>query len=198
MITLSILIPSIPSRFDRMTNLYDKLMKQVQDKPVEILCLIDNKKRSIGLKRDALVQSCKGAYLAFVDDDDDISSDYIDEMLKGCNTGKDIVCFRQGATISGMQAVIDFSIKNVNREFRPNEVVQRRPFHVCGIRSDIAKRHRFPDVGYSEDWHWMERVLKEIKTEYKIDKMLHFYTYSETVSEAPIESNEVWENKDLK
>ena len=100
MITLSILIPSIPSRFDRMTKLYDKLMKQVQDKPVEILCLIDNKKRSIGLKRDALVQSCKGAYLAFVDDDDDISSDYIDEMLKGCNTGKDIVCFRQGATIS--------------------------------------------------------------------------------------------------
>jgi len=92
---LSILIPSIPSREDRLNRIYAKLLDQVGERDVEILVFIDNKKRSIGLKRDALVQMSIGDYVAFVDDDDDVSDDYIDEMLIGCEAGKDVICFWQ-------------------------------------------------------------------------------------------------------
>ena len=77
---LSILIPSIPSRIqDRMIPLYHKLQEQIRKldnpKDVELLCVIDNKRRSIGYKRESLVYIARGNYLAFVDDDDD-NEDY--------------------------------------------------------------------------------------------------------------------------
>ena len=54
-ILLSILIPSIPSRFEMVRALVEKLELQIGDLPVEILVFLDNKRRSIGMKRDALV-----------------------------------------------------------------------------------------------------------------------------------------------
>lgn len=180
-----------------MIILFNKLSKQIKKKDVEILVFIDNKKRSIGYKRDALVQMAKGKYLAFVDDDDDISDNYIKEMLKGCKSNKDVICFKQLATINDHWSYIDFSVENENEEFNPDNITRRRPFHVCGIKSEIAKKERFKDVGYAEDWDWMERVLQNVVTEYKTNKVLHFYTYDSKVSEAPIESNEVFKNLDL-
>lgn len=195
---LSILIPSIPSRFDKMIKLYNHINNQIKNKSdVEILIWIDNKNRSIGMKRNDLVQMAKGEYLAFVDDDDNVSLSYIEEMLKGCESGKDIISFMQLAKINDSWSYIDFSINNINDEFRPNSITRRKPFHVCGIRSEIAKKYSFPDVGYGEDWNWMEQVLKDVKTEYKIDEVLHFYNYNHEISEAPVESNSIWKNKDL-
>ena len=54
MIQLSILIPSIPTRFNKAKALYDKILSMVGDKQIEILMLTDNKKRTIGEKREAL------------------------------------------------------------------------------------------------------------------------------------------------
>lgn len=194
----SILIPSIPERFAEMVILYTKLQRLIENyqNEVEILILIDNKKRSIGEKRNDLVRLAKGDYLAFVDDDDDISEDYIEEIIKGCDSGCDIITFKQHATISGKEGIIDFSLNNENEQFVADAITYRKPFHVCGIRSEIAKRENFPSVGYGEDWHWMERILKNVFTEYKIDKILHFYTYDENITQAPIEPNEIWQPKD--
>lgn len=61
MILLSILIPSIPHRIDKMKRLFERLQEQIGDKNIEVLSFLDNKKRSIGLKRDALVQLARGS-----------------------------------------------------------------------------------------------------------------------------------------
>ncbi len=46
-VLLSILIPSVPSRFKQMKELYDRIDRLSQGHSVEILVFIDNKKRSI-------------------------------------------------------------------------------------------------------------------------------------------------------
>ena len=66
-IQLSILIPCIPSRFDKAKNLISKLQENIADKKIEVLCLIDNKVKSIGEKRDDLVQVSNGKYFMFLD-----------------------------------------------------------------------------------------------------------------------------------
>ena len=68
-IKLAILIPSIPSRFKRFERLFERINDQAtkSDMVVEVLGLFDNKKRSIGHKRDALVQMSKGDYVCFCD-----------------------------------------------------------------------------------------------------------------------------------
>jgi glycosyltransferase involved in cell wall biosynthesis len=193
---LSILIPSIPSRFNKAIRLYKKLLNQANDE-VEILLFCDNKKRSIGEKRNDLVQLAKGKYLAFVDDDDSVSDNYVSKILKACKKDKDVICFRQLAEINDLWTYVDFGLNNENEEIQSKSITRRKPFHVCPVKSSIAKKHKFANVGYGEDWHWMERVLKDVKTECKINDVLHFYKYKDNVSEAPTESNEIWRNKDL-
>ena len=43
----------------------------------------DNKKRTIGKKRDEMLKLAQGKYVTFVDDDDRISDDYVDEIMNG-------------------------------------------------------------------------------------------------------------------
>jgi glycosyltransferase involved in cell wall biosynthesis len=201
MILLSILIPSVPSRYLKALNLFSHLEYQIslltpfnKMAPVEILLLTDNKKRSIGAKRDSLVQMAKGKYLAFVDDDDRVSEDYVYELIKAIKEGKgeDVISFRQEAIIDGVKGVIDFDIKNENKEFNCLGITKRKPFHVCAWKTSIAKEHRFADVNYSEDWHWCKRVLHNVYTQKKIKKILHYYVYDSKTTEASTEKNEVF------
>ncbi len=42
-----------------------------------------------------------------------------------------------------------------------------------------------PDLSWSEDWLWCEQMLNEVKTQHRIEKVLHFYRYDRNKSEAP-------------
>lgn len=191
----SILMPSIPSRLEKMCiPLLKKISDQSDGKPVEILTLIDNKKRSVGLKRDALVQTARGEYLAFVDDDDEISEDYVDSILLAIDNGNnaDVIVFKQIAQINdGNEFEVDFSIEHINEDAEQFDGIwkniKRQPFHVCVWKTEIAQKYRFPDASYGEDWHWCKRVLKDIKTEYRINKKLHFYRYRDNITEAALD-----------
>ena len=196
---LSILIPAIPSRFEQAKHLYSRLVYFAGDRPVEILMFMDNKRRSIGEKRDALVRAANGEYLAFLDDDDDFFAHYITELLKGCDSGADVITFKQKCTIDGKSFIVDFDLnhkeneeaKMINDEYID---IKRRPFHICAWKSEIAKKSKFADVGYGEDWDWCRRLLTRTKTQYKIDEVLHHYVFDSSVTEAPTESNSVWNN----
>jgi len=51
---LTILIPSIPERAGKAKKLINKLTKQIGDKDVQILMLVDNMKMTIGEKRETV------------------------------------------------------------------------------------------------------------------------------------------------
>lgn len=190
---LSILIPSIPSRLHMMSRLFEKISSQIGDRQVEILSLLDNKRRSIGLKRDALVQSSNGRYLTFVDDDDDVATDYVDSILPALDSGSDVVVFKQQVTLNGGNPfIVDFDIHHPNdatyfyvkNKVKVYQDIRRRPFHSCVWKGDLARKVRFPDASFGEDWHWCERLLESVRTQTKIDKVLHFYNFSQAVTEA--------------
>lgn len=186
---LSILIPSIPSRLDRLKLIIKKLEDLIGTLPVEVLAFTDNKKRSIGYKRDALVQIARGKYVAFIDDDDEVYDCYVKEMVNGTYSNCDVVSIRQHATIEkGNKFIVDFDINNPNEEARCiNGIwqdVKRKPFHTCAWRSSLAKKHRFPDASYGEDWHWCKRVLGGVTSQFKIETPLLCYSWSQSVTEA--------------
>jgi hypothetical protein len=191
---LSILIPSIPSRVEKyLLPLFKKLEGQAENRPVEILSLLDNKKRSIGLKRQSLVSEARGEYITFVDDDDDVSDDYVDQILRaraGALFAPDVITFDQVSSIDGKPFKVSFGLNNVNQEAGWLEVdkkyrdIQRRPFHVCAWRRAIADGLEFPDASYGEDWYWAENMCKRAMTEIHIDSVLHFYRFDNKVTEA--------------
>ena len=59
-IQLSILTPAVPKRMLQIAELCEELERQIGGQPVEHLVLIDNKRRTVGEKRDALLRAARG------------------------------------------------------------------------------------------------------------------------------------------
>lgn len=188
---LSVLIPSIPSRFDRMITLYNEIQSQCTGREVEILCFVDNKKRSIGYKRDALTQLAQGDYLTFIDDDDWVEPIYIEEIMQAINTGADVLCPKISCIVNqGNEFIVNYSIHNQNEEARIIKGVwvdvTRKPLHNCIWKSSIAKSEHFPDASYGEDGHWAKRLHGKVKSEHIINSIISHYTYDKAITEAAL------------
>lgn len=195
---LSILIPSIPSRFDRAIKLYNHILNLVGDKDIEVLMLTDNKKQTIGEKRDALKDECTGDYFMFVDDDDWlIILDDIYEACKNENTRKDVdvITFKfECQNNDGSTFIVTAGLGNEvehNTENGRYMDCKRPPFHNCAWNRKF-QNIKYPAINYSEDWEWVKEALCYAETEFHIDKVL--YKYNAGISEASTESNEYWKN----
>jgi len=194
---LSILIPSIPDRRNKLTTLLGELYTQVLNLnrthpslgSVEIL--VDDSPRfldgglSIGGKRDLLKQRASGKYLCFLDDDDWVAPNYLETVVRLCGDGQDIVTFRSLIKNDHYYGVIDMDLNTLsNQEVGPIGITPRTPWHICPVKSEIAKSEPFSELNHNEDWDWMNRVLKRIHSQSHADMILTQYNHSEVGSEA--------------
>ena len=179
---LSILIPSLHSRTDIFCNLINELHKQKTNE-VEIISLIDSGEMSIGEKRNELVKCAKGEYIAFVDDDDSISLNYISHLLEGIESGVDCCSLRGVITWDGIRPeIFEHSIKY--NEYKTNisgEAItyERYPNHLNCIKSSIVKQFKFPEINHGEDTDFATQIFQSglIKTEHFIDEVIYHYQY---------------------
>jgi hypothetical protein len=135
---LSILTPSLPERIDtHLRPLWTKLQAQIERDSlpgeVEHLVFLDNRRRNVGEKRTALLQMARGRYLAFLDDDDDCSDDYVAQIVAAIRSfihhahQPDVITFRQRAIIEGRAGICEWRLGH------PNE-----PWRACVSRSENA------------------------------------------------------------
>jgi len=197
---LSILIPSIPSRFDKLFKTYNHIVNLCEGKDIEVLAFTDNKKRTIGEKRDALVQMSNGKYIMFVDDDDTLLN--IDDVYEATLHDVDVITFKQECLNSNKSTfIVSFGLDNDiehNKDEDGNYIDCRRPpFHVCAWHKKF-KEFRFPSVNYGEDWGWVKQFIKYAKTEIHIDKVVHKYNFDPIITEASTEDNSEWVNPNKK
>ena len=182
---LSILTPAVPSRMAQLAKLCDELARQIGGLAVEHLTLLDNKRRTVGEKRDALLRAARGAYVAFVDDDDWIEHNYVRELLGAMEANPDVITFQQCATVNNDNSLVMFRLGHGNDAFRPDGVTLRNAWHVCAWRRTLAIQSRFPANSFGEDWAFAEPLCRIAKTEIHIQKVLHFYRHSAETTEAP-------------
>ena len=193
---LSILIPSITERIEsHLIPLVMKLEGQIKEGShigsVEILSFTDNCQRSIGAKRQALLNLAQGVFIAFIDDDDDISDNYIENFFRAYSFATqwtDVITFNQHVYIDGTYYANRFEFgKEGNDPIDQEGGCIRPPWHVCFWRRDIVKHCTFPDSNYGEDWAWAEQANKKAKSSYHIDAFMHTYHYNSEVSRATAE-----------
>lgn len=188
-VTMSILMLTIPNRADDMLLLYEHLLRQVKDrKEVEILCLMDNKSMSIGEKRQSLLDMARGKWIGFLDDDDWVSDDYIDSLLGAMRDNPaDVITFDQQCSVNGHEFKVNFGWKNPHEAYdaaaKP-ELLRRPPYHMCMWRSKLAKNFKIRNTMYGEDIAWVSAMLPFVQSETHLDKVLHYYLYSDTTSES--------------
>lgn len=185
-IVLSVLICCIPERFESFRATFEKVWKQAEGKPVEILAFMDNKKRTIGKKRwDMTSRLAQGKYFILLDDDDDCSDDYVDELLKAAESDADILSFDQKAIIGGLgEGIVNFSLQNENEEFNAGGITRRKPFSVCAFKREKFAKISFGEVNYGEDMIFSSMAWDLAESEHHIDKVLHTYIFDEKVTAA--------------
>lgn len=157
-----------------MKSLIDQT-KKYQD--VEILALFDNKKRSVGQKRQNLIDISQGQYIVFIYDDDRIADDYVDEIMTALynNPMTDCVVFDFFTTINGDGGrKVRFGIEYENFTTEGSEL-RGKPSHTCVYKSSIAKRHRYANMNSGEDINWINRACGDIKIQTRIEKILYYY-----------------------
>ncbi len=193
---LSILIPSIPSRHDMSMSLFRRVQEALPFKDVEIIMLLDNKIKSIGEKRENLVQASTGQYFMFLDDDDDF--EHIQDVYHATFENVDVITFKSLCKNNdGSEYVVTHRLgseieHNCDENGRYLDCT-RPPFHNCAWNSKYKKFH-FPFVNYAEDWGWLKQFVYEAKDEVHIDKIVYKYNFDSQISEASTATNSEWKN----
>tara|TARA_B100001063_G_scaffold138607_2_gene129510 strand:- start:17199 stop:17834 length:636 start_codon:yes stop_codon:yes gene_type:complete len=184
-ILLTILVPTVPSRIN---YFYPRIMKQLLEQTkkysnIELLTFFDNKKRTIGEKRDDMLKLAKGKYVTFIDDDDRISDDYVDEIMNAI-TNNDVDCIVYNTICcenNGTPYLCKYGIEFAYG--RNNEGWTGKPAHTMIWRRSIASKHKFKNVGWGEDIDWVKRAYLDIKTQHRIDKVLYYYDQNNGTTE---------------
>lgn len=188
--TLSILIPSIPSRRDKMERLRTELYRQafnlhtLTPESGFIEVLVDDSKPfldgglSIGKKREALVKRAQGRHLCFLDDDDTVSPDYVSTVLSLCAQQKHVCTFRALFKLQTYWGLVNMSLGNKeNEDATPERMIQRPPWHICPVWTEFARLYPFKDINNAEDYEWMEKVLRHCQSEAHTDKIIFQYNH---------------------
>jgi glycosyltransferase involved in cell wall biosynthesis len=179
----------------------NQLLEQSKNYPgVEIIGLFDNKKRSIGEKRQDLLNLAKGQYLVFIDDDDRISDDYISSVIQAMNENPntdcivfDCICCIENSSLKKLcKYGVEFEYGDINNgtEWRG------KPAHTMVYKSSIAKSHIFSNIRNGEDMDWVKRAWVDIKIQTRIDKILYYYdaNYKTTSETAGLNDEVIKEN----
>lgn len=180
---LSVLIPTLESRRHSFETLRQKLQDQIQhhalDAEVEILSFEDHGDLSIGSKRNALLDRASGSFVVFIDDDDDVSDEYLRLITGAIREHPEIDCIgiRGQITFRGRHPhMLVYSLRY--DEYRTEKgIYVRPPQHITPIRRDIALRYRFADTSYSEDYDWALSMRRQgaLRNEYFLDEVLYYY-----------------------
>ena len=199
-IKLSILTISITERFSKLQSLVSNLQGQIDNlriedqEEIEILIDLDNRKRTISEKRNNLLSLAQGDFLCFIDDDDEVSSDFISALLAEISKKPEVDCitYDQICFINKEKFEIRFGLGQPITHLSmaglsKNGNLKRPPYHMCCFRTSIAQKIKFKEVFTSErqsveDIDWLLRLFPYLNTESKIEKPLHIYKYDEKMS----------------
>jgi glycosyltransferase involved in cell wall biosynthesis len=172
---LSILVPCLTTRSYQ--PLLDELQLQAAKFPdlVEVLYFIDDGELTSGQKRNALTRDAKGEYIAFVDDDDFVSTCYVESLLEGIESGADVISFNMIRITPRISEVWRLDSETDSRKSG-----HMSANHLCAWRKSIATKVAWSNsLGYADDQLWYRPLLHVCKpTRHHLDLMLYTYCFS--------------------
>lgn len=198
-IKFSILIRSIESRSDKLSYLVTKLTKQcgqldsVETKKisscsiiilrfvdVEVIMAIDNKEITSGGKANILISVANGVYICFIDDDNGISEDYVEEIIKATDSGADTFAINGEIFTNGADRMRWFLSKdnpNSTVKMGNESVYLRTTNHLSPTKKEFALQAGFPPISNGEDAAYSKALQPLLKTEHIINNPLYTYHF---------------------
>ena len=180
----SVLIATIPGRETSLrtliTSIHEKTKRICPSLRVEICLGFDNRETSIGSKRQKLLTDAKGKYMSFIDDDDEITDAYVEDLWQTFVTGSHVMPIR--GQIDQYTFVHSLSVKltDMMATMTLPPVFQRPPNHLNPMLTDIAKWIPFKNATHGEDLDWTIRLSRSnlLQKEYAPPEPRIHYVYN--------------------
>ena len=179
---VTLTMPDRQKRFKTLKAVIDKQIKYMREVhlslgSIEHVVVAEQTKKTIGYRRNLGLNRAKGKYIAFIDDDDMISLEYVESLVRKTYEDKDAVLFdyllfNQGM-VTDLQA--DLNAKHNPSLSSDSYVNNTGVWHTSAIRADIAKQGEFTDGNWNEDINYLEVVRPLIKNVTCVNKFLYFY-----------------------
>jgi hypothetical protein len=181
---VSILICSLPERWQMLRGLVDELYRQIESaialRQVEVV-IDDREGVTVGEKRDSLLKRARGHYIAFVDDDDAVAHDYVVRVISAVSGDLSVDC----ASLVGVVTTDGANPKEFRHSieydgwFYKDGAHRRCPNHLNAVRRDLALQAGFVNQNVGEDVEYSSRLRPLLKKEATTgDKPLYFYFYN--------------------
>ena len=180
---LSILICTLPSRVTQyLPTIITDLNKQCQRQECELIYLGDNKRMTVGEKRNWLLDMASGDYVSFVDDDDKVSPQYAEIALQAIQQYPETACFGIGGFKTQEQSpecLFNFdpshgkSFKGLNADGKRS--MNWLPNHICIWKYAYATRVKFPNKSLGEDHYWAEEQFRLGYTFMQLKEQMYTY-----------------------
>lgn len=181
----TVAILTIPERKQKLKTLIDFLSKTVPfrfSKRIELLVNEDKKEKSIGVKRQEILDKANGKYVSFIDDDDYVSPSYISKIADLLDLEiYDGVGFYGKYFYNGIPRMYFHHLNANGLDHKSvDEKIQFRPLnHLNPVRLNIARQVGYSDLNYAEDFEYSQKLYKSnlILSESNIDEVLYYYMY---------------------
>jgi glycosyltransferase involved in cell wall biosynthesis len=179
---LSILIPTLPNRKAMLEELLNNLWSQAKKNSLENHFEVftdDDSLMTIGEKRNKMLQSASGEFVVFIDDDDEISDDYLLSIIGAIilDPNADCVGMRGYITFDGQNRK-QWSISRHHKTWHEESGIYfRTPNHISPVKTEIAKKCGFPSIKDGEDYAYSMAILPYLEREIFIDKEIYHYKY---------------------
>jgi hypothetical protein len=178
---VSFLIPTIAGRENSLKNLMasirEKMGRIASDIKYEIAVDFDNREVSIGMKRQRMIDNAAGKYIAFIDDDDDITDAYIEDVKQMIEGSYHVMRLRGQIC----QYTFTHSVDNkIDGYMARGDVFLRPPNHLNPMMTDVARLIHFGNAVRGEDLDWTIRMAKAgfLRREYQSDHSRIHYLYN--------------------
>jgi hypothetical protein len=185
----SVLIATIPGREKSLqtllTSIREKTSRICPSLRVEICLGFDNRETSIGSKRQKLLTDARGKYMSFIDDDDDITDAYVEDLWQTFTTGADVMRIRGQIKQYTFVHSLDVKLTDMMATRTVPPVFQRPPNHLNPMLTDIAKFIPFKNATRGEDLDWTIQLSKSnlLRKEYIPPEPRIQYVYNMGVRE---------------
>jgi hypothetical protein len=185
-VILSIVMITVPERKKEFNRLKKQVLTQIQycKKTHPLLGMVEiqevNTKKfinggsSIGAKRQAGLNWSNGKYVCWLDDDDNISPDYVETILRLAMSYADVLVFNSISRFDNFWSLIQMNLDFKEDEQVSPGIVHRRPYHVCAFKRELLT-DTFPDTNVDEDTGFISLVLPKCKSQAKTEAILHEY-----------------------
>ena len=178
MLKFAILIPTLDERKNYLAVLFQHLQRQIEDRNVEIILNATGKELSIGKKREQMLMQTNADYIAFVDDDDMVSHDYIKRIYEAIQSEPDVVGMEGLITTDRMNPQTwSISTKYDWGENKDGFKYVRYPNHLAPIKRVHALEAGFPDKKFGEDYDYSMRLKANGKLSKEVYVAQNLYQY---------------------